>query len=136
MASTVGAINWPETTTSHPVHAIRAALRDQLTSLGWSERVRIRSSYGITITAMNRRMGLCVQTGNIARFYADLMKLQLAFLDDLVNGALYIVPTNKAAQEMGSNMVNYERVVAEARLFAKIITLPLIIFGFENEEGA
>ena len=111
-------------------------MRDRLTVLGWSDRVRIKSSCGITISAMKRGIGLCVQTGNMARFYADLMKLQFVFADGLANGAIYVVPTKKAARQLGSNMVNYERVVAEARLFSKIITVPLLVLGFEDEEGA
>jgi len=136
LVSTMRTIDRPDAPGLHSVQGIRAVMRDRLTVLGWSDRVRIKSSCGITISAMNRGIGLCVQTGNMARFYADLMKLQLVFADGLANGALYVIPTKKAAQELGSNMVNYERVVAETRLFAKIITVPLLVLGFEDEEGA
>ena len=136
LASNIRTIDRSDAPGLHSVQGIRAVMRDRLTVLGWSDRVRIKSSCGITISAMNRGIGLCVQTGNMARFYADLMKLQLVFADGLANGALYVIPTKRAAQELGSNVVNYERVVAEARLFAKIITVPLVVLGFEDEEGA
>jgi len=128
----IGTISWSETTRARGVTGIRRAVVDRLTVLGWSDPVRIRSSLGITITAMNQRIGLCLQTGNMARFYADLMKLQLVFVDGVANGAVYVVPTKKAASELGSNLVNFERIVAETRLFQRIITLPLIVVGFED----
>jgi hypothetical protein len=71
----------------------------------------------------------------MARFYADLMKLQLVFVDSVADGALYVVPTKKAASELGSNLVNFERIVAETKLFQRIITLPLVVLGFEDGEG-
>lgn len=128
-------ISWSEATRTRGASGIRRAVADRLTALGWSDAVRIRSSHGITITAMSQRIGLCLQTGNMARFYADLMKLQLVFIDGATDGGLYVVPTKKAASELGSNMVNFERIVAETRLFRSIITLPLIVLGFEDEEG-
>jgi len=131
----VNAISWLETTRLRGTRSVRKAIMDQLTTLGWSDPVRLRSSNGITITAMNQRIGLCLQTGNMARFYADLMKLQLVFIDHGADAAIYVVPTKEAAVKLGSNMVNYERVVREAKLFQKIITLPLVVLGFEDEEG-
>ena len=130
----IGTISWSETTHTRGVRGIHRAVVDRLTALGWSDPVRIRSSHGITITAMNQRIGLCLQTGNMARFYADLMKLQLVFIDRMADGAMYVVPTKKAASKLGSNMVNFERIVAEIKLFQRIITLPLIVLGFEDEE--
>jgi hypothetical protein len=131
----IGGISWSEATRSLGARGIRSAVSDRLTALGWSNRVRIRSSHGITITAMSRRIGLCLQTGNMARFYADLMKLELVFIDDLADGALYVVPTKRAARELGSNIASYERVIAEAELFGRIITVPLMVLGFEDGEG-
>lgn len=128
-------ISWSEATRAHGASGVRRAITDRLTALGWSDPVRIRSSRGITITAMSQRIGLCLQTGNMARFYADLMKLQLVFVDSVADGALYVVPTKKAASELGSNLVNFERIVAETKLFQRIITLPLVVLGFEDGEG-
>jgi len=109
---------------------LRATLLQNLYSDGWSEEVRIHPSRGLTITSMLGKTGLCLQTGNMARFYADLLKLQSLYLDQKITGALYILPCKSLAEKMGSNMVNYERLKLELeKVFRKIITIPMLIFG-------
>ena len=82
---------------------------------------------------MNGRIALCLQTGNMARFYADLLKLQAQFLDEKINAAIYIVPMKDAAKRMGQNMANFERMISELKnLFDRVITVPIIILGFND----
>lgn len=45
----------------------------------------------ITITSMRDEVGLCLQTGNMARMYADLIKLQTLYLDNAIKSAVIIV---------------------------------------------
>ena len=66
---------------------LRKELLDALAVDGWSNEVQINVQSRITITAMRRRIGLCLQTGNMARFYTDLLKLQALFLDEIINGS-------------------------------------------------
>ena len=83
---------------------------------------------------MKGKIALCLQTGNMARFYADLLKLQAQFLDGKITSAIYILPTKRAAKKMGENMANFERMVSELKnLFSKVITVPLLVYGFEQE---
>jgi hypothetical protein len=98
---------------------------------GWSDKVRISAKCGLTLTAKKGQTALCLQTGNMARFYADLLKLQAQFVDGKITSAIYILPTLNAAKEMGENMANFERMTAElATTFFKVITVPLIVYGF------
>ena len=110
---------------------IRQRLGEQLRTRGWSDAVRISARRGITITAAHGSVGLCVQTGNMARFYADLLKLQAQYLDGKLSAAVYVLPMASAAVSMGSNIVNFERFTGELELFRKVITVPLLVLGFE-----
>jgi len=114
---------------------LRAAVLDALTVDGWSDEVQIARRRRLTITAMHGRVGLCLQTGNMARFYADLLKLQALFLDEIITGAFYLLPTGSCARIMGENIANYERLTAElSDIFNKAITVPIMVIGFENED--
>jgi len=70
----------------------------------------------------------------MARFYADLLKLQAQFLEEKITSAIYILPTRNAAKVMGENIANFERLTAElTNTFSKVITVPLLIYGFYTE---
>jgi len=112
--------------------------QDILTTLrnvaGWSDKVRISAKRGLTLTAKKGQTALCLQTGNMARFYADLLKLQAQFLDGKITSAIYIIPTRNAAVAMGDNLANYERLTSElTNTFFKVITVPLIVYGFYSD---
>jgi len=116
---------------------LRQVILDALTKLGWSDKVQIDTQCKLTITAMLGCFGLCLQTGNMARFPYDLLKLQALFLDERIAAAFYLVPTRRCARTMGDNIANFERLTAELKgVFNKVITVPIIVIGFENEEKA
>ena len=110
-------------------------LSDQLKTKGWSGQVRLSSKSSISITAMLRNVGLCTQTGNMARMYADLMKLQAMYMDDKIKAAIFVLPTKACANSFGGNVANYDRFLNElTNIFSKVITVPMVIIGFDNEE--
>ena len=98
--------------------------------LGWSDKTRIDADTQITVTAMKEQIALCLQTGNMSRMYADLIKLQYLYQKDRATGAFYLVPTKDTAKEMGSNMANLERLTAELKLYRHIISIPIVVIGF------
>lgn len=111
-------------------------LSDQLKCQGWSDKVALSAKSHITITATLKNIGLCTQTGNMARMYADLMKLQALYLDDKIKAAIFVVPTKTCANSFGGNIANYERLLNELlNIFSKVITVPMLIIGFDNMEG-
>ena len=113
---------------------IRQDILKSLRKEGWSDQVRISSKRGLTLTAKKGKTALCLQTGNMARFYADLLKLQAQFIDEKITSAIYVLPTRNAAIVMGENIANYERLTAElTNTFSKVITVPLLIYGFYTE---
>lgn len=108
---------------------LRKAVLEALTLRGWSSCAKVDALHGITVTAMNDDVALCLQTGNMSRFYADLLKLQLLRQRKKAKAAFFLIPTKEAAVAMGSNIANYERFIDELKLFGEIITMPIFVIG-------
>lgn len=110
-------------------------LSDRLKSQGWSDKASLSVKSNITITAILKNIGLCTQTGNMARMYADLMKLQALYMDEKIKAAIFVVPTKACANSFGGNIANYDRLLNElVNIFSKVITVPILIIGFDNVE--
>ena len=110
-------------------------LAASLTTHGWSGKVSLSSKSNISITAMLKSIGLCTQTGNMARMYADLMKLQALYMDEKIKAAIFVIPMKACANSFGGNVANYERFINElTNIFSKVITVPMLIVGFDNKE--
>ena len=96
---------------------------------GWSDEVTLCSAAKISITGKKSDVGLCIQTGNVSRFYADLLKLEYLFKKELIHGAIYILPDKLLAKVWGQNIANFERFTNEVGIFSQIIHTPLLILG-------
>ncbi|WP_060209923.1 BglII/BstYI family type II restriction endonuclease [Sporosarcina koreensis] len=112
--------------------SLRETIKRQIQLQGWSGETRVDKSNNITITSMKDNIGLCLQTGNVGRFYADMLKLQTLYLNGKIDAGIYIIPTNNAAKKMGGNLANYERFIRELDLYKKIITIPIHVIGIED----
>lgn len=110
---------------------LRDAILHEILATGWSSNVKVDYRSKITITAMHSEIGLCLQTGNMARFYADLLKLQLLFSKGRIRRAVYILPTKRSAKVLGANTAQFERLVDELDIFAEVISVPMLVVGFE-----
>jgi len=110
---------------------IRYQLLNHLKSVGWSGVVAISNESGLTITSMKENVGLCLQTGNIARMYADLIKLQTLYLDLAITSAAIILPSYPAAMVLGSNIAQATRLERELDIFKKAYSVPTLIFAME-----
>ena len=110
----------------------RKAIESQLFREGWSDPMPIDPNANITITSMKDDVGLCLQFGNMSRFYADLLKLQHLYATKRISGAIYILPESAYAKELGSNLANDARFTNELSIFESIITIPLMVFGVWN----
>ncbi len=128
--STIQAINLALEAKSAP--KFRRELLHRLRAEGWSDQVPIKAKHKITITGVKGHTGLCLQTGNVSRLYADLLKLQAAFLSGNIEQAIIVVPTRATARAMGRNLASYERLVGELAVFRAIITMPIVVMGFSQ----
>lgn len=110
--------------------SIRKEVATKLRASGWSDEVRLDSTSKITITGRKDHVGLCIQSGNMSRIYADLMKLQALFLRDSICAGIFILPSHDSAAVIGENIACSERLVRELSIFSSVITAPLWVVGF------
>lgn len=121
------------TITTKPARGTSRKLRDAflagLKTSGWSSEVAVHPESDITITSMKGDVGLCLQTGNMARMYADLIKLQTLYLNNAVRSAVIVVPSAPIAKLLGSNIAQADRLVRELDIFKKAYHVPTLIFA-------
>lgn len=108
---------------------IRSEIRSVCTDLGFSEAVRLHRESQMSVTGAMNSTALCLQTGNVARVYADLLKLQLLYSRGDISAAIMVVLMNGSAREFGQNIANFERLVRELAIFSELITTPILVFG-------
>lgn len=101
---------------------------------GWSDEYFLDRTSKITITSIKDKTGLCIQTGNMARMYADLLKLQALYTKGIIKSGILILANAACGRSFGVNVASYERVIKELDIFDQVITMPLVIIGFDNEE--
>ncbi|WP_426348682.1 BglII/BstYI family type II restriction endonuclease [Alloiococcus sp. CFN-8] len=112
------------------INDLRAAIPIKLKQLGWSDNVVLDRNSKINITSIRDNIGLCMQTGNVSRIYADLLKLQTLFLRGTIKAGIVIIPTLRAAKSFGGNVASLERLLRELPIFKQVITMPIVIIGF------
>jgi len=98
---------------------------------GWSGKVKLARDSKITITSSKNSIGLCLQTGNMARLYADLLKLQQMFLNKAIKAGVMVVPTRAAAKCLGDNIAHANRLQSELEIFRAVIHMPLIVLAID-----
>jgi len=108
---------------------LRKNILAKLKAVGWSSDFNLDANSQISLTSYLDDHILCFQTGNMSRFYADLLKMQYVFNLKKAKVAIYIIPSKEAAKLMGSNIANFDRFTFEINLFKEIITIPTIVIG-------
>lgn len=111
---------------------VRDAFTQALISSGWSGELQIAADSKITITSCRKSTGLCFQTGNMARMYADLLKLQTLYLNGTITCGALVLPSSVVARKIGDNIANASRLERELAIFKKVISLPSLIFSLEE----
>jgi hypothetical protein len=110
---------------------LRNAFILQLKALGWSGEVSVSKDSDMTITSMKGGVGLCIQTGNIARAYADLIKLQVLYFDNAIHSAAIVVPSQNVARLLGKNIAQSKRLERELHIFKKAYHVPTVVYALE-----
>lgn len=111
---------------------IRKAISDNLRNIGWSDELIVAPGSKMTITSKKNSIGLCAQTGNMGRVYADLMKLQTLYHDNVIKAAAIVLPSKTAARTLGDNLADADRLMKELDIFAKVYDVPTVIFSLEE----
>lgn len=110
-------------------------MRDELlkgiSEAGWSGEVPVSKDSKITVTSTKDDVGLCLQTGNMSRIYADILKLQTMYLNAAIKSAIVIVPSFPVAKQLGSNIANAKRLEGELEIFKLAYSVPTLVFSLE-----
>lgn len=80
------------------------------------------------------RIQVEVQFGNMARWYTDVFKFQLAYSRDHIDVGILVVPTQKLANLIDENVASFERVSRELPWAKMSLTLPILVIGVEPED--
>jgi len=80
------------------------------------------------------RIQVEVQFGNMARWYTDVFKFQLAYSLDSIDVGILVVPTHRFANLIDENVASYERVLRELPWAKMSLTLPILVLGVEPED--
>jgi hypothetical protein len=110
---------------------IREYTRQQLLLKGWSGEVTINNEYDLTVFSKKDDLAFQIQTGNASRAPYDLLKLQYLYAERSIAAAVLALPTKAAAKVLGDNIASFDRVHGELDLFDRIITVPILLLGFE-----
>ena len=110
---------------------VRDEIVSKLRALGWSGELVVSQESKISIPSIKGSTGLCLQTGNMARMYADLLKLQKLYLDNSIASAVMIVPSEPVAKALGANLAHATRLERELAIFKKVIHVPMVIYAIE-----
>ena len=110
---------------------VKRAFRRTLVANGWAMGPRVHDDFNLTVNAIKSGVGLTVQTANIARAFYDLMKFQVMYLNNRIEGAVLIIPNSAAASIFGKNVANFTRVSNEIGLFRHVVTVPCLLVSFE-----
>lgn len=128
----IGDIN--PTLSKNTVANIKESIRVRLEKEGWTGEYRLDTTSKITISSYLKGIGMCFQTGNVGRIYADILKLQTLYTKGNITAGIILIPQIKTAKELGSNMANYERLIRELPIFSQVITMPIVVIGFDGSE--
>lgn len=111
--------------------AIRDHVKAELAAEGWAYDVKIDQRVDLTVFGTKDDLAFHLQTGNISRAAYDLLKLQHLFTTRRIEAAALALPTKDAANRIGSNIANFERIMNELSVFDRTISVPIFLIGFE-----
>jgi len=111
---------------------IKSVVSERFNEKGWADRVRIVASTNLTINYMKNKVGVCFQLGNVARMYADLLKLETLGLENKIDVGVIILPDALESSKLGANYARFDRLKKEMQVFSRIFTLPMLVISLSN----
>lgn len=110
---------------------IKRKINESFNSKGWADKVKVGNS-NLTISFLKSKVGVCFQIGNVARTYADILKLMQLHKTSIINVGIIFVPHKIESFKMGANYAQYDRLAKELAQFNKIVTAPILVIGLSN----
>ncbi|MCD7963783.1 MAG: hypothetical protein LUF90_09640 [Rikenellaceae bacterium] len=111
---------------------IKKLIGNGFNSKGWADNVKVDNS-NLTVNFVKDGVGVCFQIGNVARTYADILKLMHLHNKGKIEIGVMIVPAPSASKTLGANYARYDRLARELNLYKDIITVPILAIGLTNQ---
>jgi len=115
----------------NPPTEIKSRISEKFNQKGWADKVKIGNS-NLTINFMKSKVGVCFQIGNVARTYADILKLSQLNKKNIIDAGVIIVPHKLESKLMGANYAQFDRLAKELSQFSDIISTPILVIGLSN----
>ena len=109
---------------------IRTHVKSEFLNEGWALDYCLNSDARLKVFSLKDDMAFQIQTGNMSRAPYDMLKLEYLYKSGRIETAALALPIQDAANRMGDNVANAERVIRELKLFDRVITLPLLVVAF------
>lgn len=116
---------------NHPSE-IKAVIARRFNECGWADRVRVSYDGNLTVNFVKQKVGICLQLGNVARTYADILKLALLGHNGVIEVGVIAVPDEAESKMLGQNYAHFDRLAKEMQLFGPIIQMPLLVLALAN----
>lgn len=114
-----------------PPKQIKSRISGKFNDKGWADKVRLGSSK-LTINFLKSKVGVCFQIGNVARTYADILKLCQLYKNGVIDVGIMIVPHKPESKKLGANYAQFDRLASELEQFKDIISTPILVLGLSN----
>jgi hypothetical protein len=110
---------------------INGAVNNRFSKHGWADKIKVGNSR-LTIGFAKQKVGVCFQLGNVARTYADILKLAQLGKRNVIDIGVIVVPNKEESKLLGKNYARFDRLSSEISHFQDIINLPILIVGLSN----
>jgi hypothetical protein len=118
-------------TKSQNIKLLKKQLTEIFSNNGFILDIALKDS-NLKINGIRNKTGLAIQTGNVARFYADILKLQWLYEEKRIKNAVYVCLSKEAQRDSYlSNTIHIDRALREADFFDNIITLPILFMSLD-----
>lgn len=111
--------------------AIKKTISHKFNMKGWADKIRVGNTR-LTINFLRAKVGICFQLGNVARTYADILKLAQLGERKVIDVGIIVVAHKAESTKMGTNYAQFERLSAEIEYFHDIIKIPILVIGLCN----
>ncbi|MFC1484119.1 BglII/BstYI family type II restriction endonuclease [Candidatus Neomarinimicrobiota bacterium] len=111
----------------HRSRRFRERFEDILEVKGWITRYRIHANLSVTVTGARDLTAVCLQLGNVARIFYDVLKLQYLHSSSQISQGIIICPI-----ESSGNRAYLDRLIRESEVFKDVITVPFLAIGIEH----
>lgn len=113
------------------INILKKSLLEVFSNHGFITDINLKNSK-LRVNGIKEKTGLAIQTGNVARFYADMLKLQWLYKEKKINNAIYVCLSKESEKESYSgNIIHIDRALREINFFDKIIDIPILFISLD-----